>query len=200
MGSPELGVASPPFEPAPRDVTTWYLEMRAPDELRAARAPAWPHRIERVLRPTAAFARYLYLTVGGAHHWTDRVGWAKARWDAHLLRDALELHTLQIGGAPVGFAELERQTEGNLQLTYFGLVPEVTGGGFGSALLTYAVQRAWQLAETRRVWVHTCTLDAPAALPNYQSRGFSLFRSETRSVMLGRATGPWPGWGRDGSG
>jgi len=182
-----------------RPVTTWYLEMTAPGLLVPARVPAWEHRLERARRPSAAFARFLYTAIGGDWHWTDRLGWSKARWDAHLLREACELYTLQLDGAPAGFAELERQPEGNVQLVYFGLMPDAVGRGFGGRLLTYAVERAWQHTATRRVWVHTCTLDAPAALPNYQARGFSLFRTETRSVPLAAAPGPWPDWNRDRS-
>ena len=36
---------------------------------------------------------------------------------------------------------------------------------------------AWALAPTR-VWLHTCTLDAKAALPNYLARGFRPFKEE----------------------
>lgn len=180
-----------------REVTTWYLEMTARDELVSARAPAWEHRLERARRPSAAFARYLYTAVGGDWHWTDRLGWSKARWDAHLQREAVELYTLQLGGAPAGFAELERQPEGNVQLVYFGLMPEAMGRGFGGRLLSYAVECAWLPAATRRVWVHTCSLDAPAALINYRSRGFSLYETKARQVPLLPAPGPWPGWNHD---
>ena len=179
-------------------VTTWHLEMTQKSALRPARKPAWEHRIERVARPSAAFARYLYVTVGGEWHWTERLGWSKARWDAHLQREAVELHTLQLGGAPAGFVELERQPEGDVQLLYFGLMREAFGKGFGGWLLTYAAERAWQLPDTRRIWVHTCSLDAPVARANYEARGFRLFRTETKSVMLPPAPGAWPGQSRDG--
>jgi hypothetical protein len=39
------------------------------------------------------------------------------------------------------------------------------------------VSAAWALAPTR-VWLHTCTLDAKAALPNYLARGFRPFKEE----------------------
>lgn len=184
---------------AEREVTTWHLEMTSPSALHPAKQPAWPHRIERVTRPSAAFARYLYSTVGADWHWTDRLGWSKARWDAYLVREAVELYTLQLGGAPAGYVELEQQREGNVQLIYFGLMPEAVGKGFGGWLLTYAVERAWQRPHTRRVWVHTCTLDAPVARANYEARGFSLFRTETKSVTLKPALGLWAGWNRDGA-
>lgn len=36
---------------------------------------------------------------------------------------------------------------------------------------------AWQWG-TSLVWLHTCTLDSAAALPNYLARGFQPTRSE----------------------
>jgi hypothetical protein len=35
-----------------------------------------------------------------------------------------------------------------------------------------------------RVWLHTCTLDSPVALPNYEARGFVRYRSETYTVEM----------------
>ena len=50
---------------AEHEVTTWYLEMLNQSALLPARTPAWEHRVERARRPSAAFARFLYATVGG---------------------------------------------------------------------------------------------------------------------------------------
>jgi GNAT superfamily N-acetyltransferase len=177
-----------------RDVTTWYLEMRAVSQLEPARPPTEPHRIEHVRKPSAAFARYLYTAVGGDYQWTDRLPWTKAAWDAHLRRAEVSLYTLQLGGEPAGYVELEQQAATDVQLTYFGLMPEHFGRGWGGWLLTRAVQLAWQIPDTARVWVHTCTLDAPAALANYQARGFVIYHQKTQGIELGPAPGPWPGW------
>jgi len=46
-------------------------------------------------------------------------------------------------------------------------------------LLSAAVEKAWEM-ETKRVWVHTCSLDHPYALKNYQARGFQIYW-ETRT-------------------
>jgi hypothetical protein len=35
-----------------------------------------------------------------------------------------------------------------------------------------------------RVWLHTCTLDHPAALPNYLKRGFRPIREEVYTTLL----------------
>ena len=44
-------------------------------------------------------------------------------------------------------------------------------------MLTDAIDRAWVFG-TQRVWLHTCTLDHPAALGNYLARGFKVFKEE----------------------
>ena len=37
-----------------------------------------------------------------------------------------------------------------------------------------------------RVWLHTCTLDSPRALPNYKARGFREFKRETYQTEIER--------------
>ncbi len=60
-------------------------------------------------------------------------------------------------------------------------IPAEFGRGFGKHLLSSAVRDAWSL-RPRRVWLHTCTLDHPNALPNYLARGFTPYRTETYEV------------------
>jgi GNAT superfamily N-acetyltransferase len=64
---------------------------------------------------------------------------------------------------------------------YFGLLDEFTGRGLGAYMLTEAVTIAWK-AGASRVWLHTNTLDHPAALPNYLKRGFRVTRTEEYEV------------------
>ncbi len=167
-----------------RDVTTWFLEMLAVSQLQPAPPPTAPHRVEHVEQPTAGFARYLYRAVGAAHWWTDRLPWSNAAWEQHLQRRDIRLYTLQLAGAPIGYFELEEQPLSDVQITYLGLLPEHQGRGWGGLLLTRATQLAWQLGDARRVWVHTCTLDGPAALANYLARGFQIFRQKTERIQL----------------
>src|SRR5207249_5531870 len=67
------------------------------------------------------------------------------------------------------------------EIAYFGIVVREFGRGFGKHLLSCAVRDAWALGP-RRVWLHTCTLDHPNALPNYLARGFTPYRTETYEV------------------
>jgi hypothetical protein len=55
-----------------------------------------------------------------------------------------------------------------------------------------AIECAWQPG-AKRVWLHTCTLDHPRALPNYQAQGFEIYKSEEKVEHL--PDGPlgfWP--------
>ena len=66
---------------------------------------------------------------------------------------------------------------GNIEIKYFGLLSEFIGQGLGGPLLTAAIERAWAIPMTRRLWVHTCTSDHERALDNYLQRGFKLFKT-----------------------
>jgi GNAT superfamily N-acetyltransferase len=90
----------------------------------------------------------------------------------------VSLWLLTVSGAPAGYFELRRDNSGGIEIAYFGLLPEFTGRRLGGHLLTVAVETAWA-AGTNRIWLHTNTLDHPAALPNYLKRGFTAFDSET---------------------
>jgi GNAT superfamily N-acetyltransferase len=79
-------------------------------------------------------------------------------------------------GTPAVYFELEKNND-NVEIAYFGLLPQFIGRGIGGYLLTRAVEQAWQMS-AERVWIHTCSLDHPGALSNYQARGFRLLKQE----------------------
>jgi GNAT superfamily N-acetyltransferase len=160
------------------EVTRTYLEMRSPADLAAADTDERDIRLERLAWCPASFYRYLYAEVGGAYRWRDRVNWSDRQLREHLERPQVHIWLLTKSGAPAGYFELERHdSDDSVEIAYFGLLAEAIGRGLGRWLLTEAVRRAWTLGP-ERVWVHTCTLDHPAALPNYLARGFRVVREE----------------------
>jgi ribosomal protein S18 acetylase RimI-like enzyme len=161
----------------PVEVTRTYLEMRSPDDLRPAARPGDPPRLERVEACPGSFFRYLYAEVGRAYHWTDRLSWTDEQVRAHLSDPAVSLWLLTSRAAPAGYFELRAHDDRSVEIAYFGLLPEFVGRGWGGYLLTLAVGSAWDM-KPDRVWLHTCTLDHPAALPNYLRRGFRPVREE----------------------
>ena len=170
--------------PTLREVKRTYLEMNRREDLQPAPAPDANARVEQVVGCPASFYRYLYIEVGRSHHWVDRAAWTDQQISSHLANRRLSLWVLYVDGAPAGYFELLAHSDDAVELAYFGLLPEFTGRGLGKYLLTVAAERAWT-SGARRVWLHTCTLDDPAALPNYLARGFRPFREETYWVDAG---------------
>jgi GNAT superfamily N-acetyltransferase len=165
----------------PLQVTRTYLELRSPTDLRPVAAPEPAPRIERLGQCPASFYRYLYAEVGRAFRWTDRLAWSDETIRAHLATPGLSLWLLSWEGGPGGYFELKPHDDGSVEIAYFGLLPEYIGRGWGKYLLSEAVRQAWRERPTR-VWLHTCTLDHPAALPNYLERGFRAVREESYTV------------------
>lgn len=163
-------------------VTRTYLELADPAALRTAGIPALPDaRVDRLSPVRAGEFRRLYADVGAAWHWHDRDGWSDAAVEERFAGDRVTLWRFTLGGALAGFYELERHDDDSVEIALFGLLPGSTGRGAGKWLLADAVQRAWALGAAR-VWLHTCTLDAPAALPNYLARGFRPTHTEEYEV------------------
>jgi ribosomal protein S18 acetylase RimI-like enzyme len=172
-------------------VTTWYLEMRDPAQLRPAAVPTPVPAIMRAEIPSPALNRFLYTSVGGAWHWRDRLPWTWERWMQWLDRPSLETWVMYVSGTPAGYVELDRQDDA-VEIAYFGVAPEFIGRRLGGHLLSVGIERAWAMG-AKRVWVHTCSLDHPAALANYQARGLTVYREETVMKEVSETPpGPWP--------
>lgn len=180
--------------PAPGfDVVTTYLEMLTDRALRRSPMPASSPVFQRAAVPLPELNRFLYTAVGGDWYWRDRLVWTYDRWLAWLDRPELETWILYEQGTPAGYIELERQPGDHVEIAYFGLIPRFIGRGLGGYLLTAGIERAWAMG-ARRVWVHTCNLDGPGALANYQARGMTIYDVKTHRVPpLGPPDGPWPG-------
>jgi GNAT superfamily N-acetyltransferase len=165
------------------EVVRTYLELNSPGALKAsALLPPSARVVRRGPCPVAEYRR-LYEAVGAAWHWRDRLAWDDATLAAHLTSPDIFIWELLVDNESAGYFELRRSGDAEIELAYFGLVPRFIGRGFGGALLTRAVEEAWKL-DARRVWLHTCTLDSPHALPNYRARGFRDYRTEKYDVNV----------------
>ena len=164
-------------------MTVTYLEMMSPD--RRAAAPGWaePVTVLRAERPAVSFYRYLYDTVGADWHWYERRRLSDEALAAIVHDDAVEVFVLYVRGVPAGYVELDRRVDAEVEIAYFGLVPEYIGRGLGPALLDWALERAWGYGP-RRVWLHTCSLDHPKALAVYRRAGFDVYDREVVSVEM----------------
>lgn len=144
---------------------------------RAATAPNG-FGVKKVAPPDSTLNRRFYCDVGCSWEWTDRLAWSADDWHRYVHRNALVTYVGHLDGQEVGYFELEAQEAGDVEIVYLGLLPDFIGRGLGRSLLSSAIERAWQMMETQRVWVHTCTEDHDHALGNYLQRGFVLFKTE----------------------
>ena len=157
-------------------VVRTYLEMRERPATVSAAAPEGAH-VERLERCPPALYRQLYAEVGRQWSWFDRLWWSDAELAAHLDQPEVSIRVLHLNGAPAGYYELVAHGDHSVEIGYFGLMSHAIGKGLGRWLLAEAIAEAWSTGPDR-VWLHTCTLDHPAALPNYLKAGFSVTRTE----------------------
>ena len=165
------------------EVLRTYLELRSPDQLRRVELDDPAARFIRRDDISVDEYRRLYRDVGGQWHWIDRNAWSDEHLATHLARSEIVVYECRVLDDVAGFFELERHGDGSVEISYFGLITSFMGRGLGKAMLSAAATEAWSL-NANRVWLHTCTLDSPMALPNYKARGFVAFKSETYVVQL----------------
>lgn len=158
-----------------------YVEMRDPSALRRVTCESPDVQVRRLVSCPASFYRYLYGEVGRRYHWVDRAAWSDRETIAHVADPAVSVWLLSVAGTPAGWFELKRDDGDGVEIAYLGLLDDFTGRGLGGYLVSEAAAQAWALGPTR-VWLHTCSLDHPGALPNYLKRGFVPFRTEEYSL------------------
>jgi ribosomal protein S18 acetylase RimI-like enzyme len=188
--------AAPPVAAGPEAVllrcTVTSLEMTARPKHPPRPAPHGLHTaLLRAVRPTVAFYRFLYDTVGAPWLWYERREIDDESLAAVVQDDDVEIYVLYVEGVPAGYAELDRRQMPDIELAYFGLMPQFIGRGLGRYLLSAAIDIAWGY-EPKRLWVHTNTLDHPGALQLYQRAGFRPYRREEKLVPDPRLTGVIP--------
>lgn len=156
---------------------TYYLEMTDSASLRPKANPDPEFVIHEAQHKQYQVNRFLYQFVGAGWQWTDKLSWTDAQWQAYAQADNLRTWIGYQQGSPAGYYELQRQAANTVEIAYFGLAPRFIGRRLGGYLLTHALESAWGWG-AERVWVHTCTLDHPSALANYQARGMRLYKEE----------------------
>jgi GNAT superfamily N-acetyltransferase len=163
-----------------RPLITTYLEMQSPEQLRPKRANA-RLQIREERERDWRFNRDLYFRVGERWEWIDKQPWTDEQWKEYAGAPELRTFAAYHHDALAGYYELRRDTEGGVEIAYFGLLPEFIGRGLGGPLLSSAIKEAWSRRggiSPKRVWVHTCNRDHPRALTNYQARGMIVYRVE----------------------
>jgi len=169
-------------------VITYYLEMNRFEELKEVPASNGLSVAEAEI-DNFRFNKFLYQYVGEPWQWVDKLGLSDETWQKYAENPGLRTWVAYFKGSIAGYFELSIVGRGDaskgqcvesldVEIMYFGLAAEFIGKGFGGYLLSRAVQEAWGIPGVKRVWLHTCSLDHPSALKNYEARGFRRYKQE----------------------
>ena len=150
-----------------------FLEIR---ERPFVAVPESPLELKRIEVPQPEHYRELFRLVGAPWLWFSRLVMDDAHLASIIQHPKVELYAvLDEAGQEVGMVELNFREPHECELAFIGLIPQLSGIGHGRWLLAEAVRLAWR-EDVKRVHVHTCSLDHPAALSAYRRAGFVPFK------------------------
>jgi len=150
-----------------------YLEMCSPPD---QTVPDSPLSLQRVDVPQPEHYRELFRLIGAPWLWFSRLTLDDAHLAAIIQHPKVELYSVvDQTSREVGMLELDLREPHDCELSFVGLVPELSGKGHGRWLLAEAVRLSWREG-VDRVHVHTCSLDHPAALSAYRRAGFTPYK------------------------
>lgn len=164
-----------------------HLEMLS--RPRPAPLPSAPLRLTQWKAPCPNAYRALFRRVGEPWLWFSRLVMADEELLAIIHDPAVMIFAVvDPRGTEVGLLELDFRVKSDCELAFFALAPGLTGKGLGTWLMAQAKALAWRPG-IERFWVHTCTLDSPAALPFYIKSGFTPFAREVETFADPRLAG-----------
>ncbi len=166
-----------------------YLARHTPPE-----HGAFPPLAPLALVPIGAdAARYrdLFARVGEPWLWASRRRLDDAGLLAILGHGDVAAFAVREGDADIGLAEIDWRVAGEAEIVFFGLVPARSGRGLGRSVMGDVLARAFA-RPIRRVWLHTCTQDHPAALGFYLRCGFRCYLRAVEVAPDPRLTGHLP--------
>ena len=127
--------------------------------------------------PDAEWYQSLYREIGQEWLWFSRAVMPLDKLAAIVSNPKIEIRALEIDGRAVGLLELDYRVDGDCELAFLGVTGDLFGQGAGKWLMNHAIELAWD-SSINRLWIHTCTLDHPHALPFYIKSGFKAFKRQ----------------------
>jgi RimJ/RimL family protein N-acetyltransferase len=172
------------------------LEMTSPNQLVPSRSQPVGIDVQEVGPDAASLVRSTYIRIWTPLASGGRMAWSETQWREELCLPGVRTWIAHVDGEVAGLVELEAAADGSgdVGIVVFGLAAEFGGRGLGGEFLTVATRLAWNMrtpsgAPARRVWLQTSSNDHLHARPNYESRGFRVFRTEQRSAESSQQMG-----------
>ena len=159
-----------------------YLEISSINDLLVKNKPFSNLFLEKVNPPNFQLNKFFYKEIGKKHSWTDRLVWEDKKWIDYLENSSVNTYILKRNNELIGFFEqIFDKDKLDCEIAYFGILEEYIGKKLGGYLLSEAIKISFNIG-SKRIWVHTSSLDHKNALQNYLSRGMKVFKSETLNL------------------
>ena len=159
-----------------------YLEINFLEDLKKTPNFSGKYSVSLVNPVDFQLNKFFYKNIGENHKWVDRLTWSEEKWINYASSKNVNSYVLKYKDDLVGFFELIFHPENNeTEIAYFGILEEYQNKKLGSFLLSEAIKKSF-VKNTKRVWVHTCSLDHKNALNNYISRGMKIFKTEIINI------------------
>jgi len=156
-----------------------YLEISSLKDFKEIKKISNNSSLELLSPNNFQLNKFFYKNVGKKHQWVDRLVWSETQWIDYVSSKNVKTYIFKYNKDLAGFFELISHTENKeIEIAYFGLLEEFQNKKLGSYLLSEAIKISLT-KNTKRVWLHTCSLDHKNALNNYIARGMKIFKTET---------------------
>ena len=156
-------------------IERYYLEINSIEDLKTKEIPSDNFFLKEADKDKFDLNKFFYKQIGKKHEWIDRLIWQDKNWMDYTSDKNLKTFVLQNNDDLIGYFELIFNSK-NCEIAYFGILEEYIGKGYGGFLLSEALRIGFK--NSKRIWVHTCSLDHPNAIENYKSRGMKIFKTE----------------------
>lgn len=166
-----------------------FLEMHAPPE--AEESSRSDLHLDRIEHPDIDWYRDIYRAIGEDLMWFSRIIVTDDTLREILTDPKVEVFALRKDDQDAGLLELDLRQFPDIEIAFFGLLPDMVGGGAGRWLMSRTLELAWA-HNPKRVWLHTCSFDHPSALSFYIRSGFIPYKRAVEVVDDPRLTGDLP--------
>ncbi|MBN1252064.1 MAG: GNAT family N-acetyltransferase, partial [Bacteroidales bacterium] len=157
-------------------VTIFYLEMTNKNQF--IPKIGFEDEIEIKEIENDEYLNFVFFTgVGLPFKWYSRLKWNISEWQNYFKNNNVKTYLGFHRNKLIGYYELEIQADNNIEIMFFGLLPNQIGKALGSKFLSHAINSSWKL-NPKRIYLHTCSIDHQFAYQNYVSRGFELYKQE----------------------